>query len=209
MAKKIIYSQKAKKKITGLILNKIKTGRHLVKKITQKIRSRIGFIGILLFLFIIFVSLFYPQSEIQRIKSQLIRNPFNFDNHLTLAKKFIENHQFAEAERTLLLAEKIANSRFLKDNLKKETIQEEKLIKLEGLWQEKNMADPKDIQRLIASWEKIIAVKPDYRDGYLQLAFLNYKINQTEKALLNLNKALELDSNFEVSLKLKKIITQP
>jgi len=209
MAKKIIYSQKAKKKITGLILNKIKTGRHLVKKITQKIRSRIGFIGILLFLFIIFVSLFYPQSEIQRIKSQLIRNPFNFDNHLTLAKKFIENHQFAEAERTLLLAEKIANSRFLKDNLKKETIQEEKLIKLEELWQEKNMADPKDIQRLIASWEKIIAVKPDYRDGYLQLAFLNYKINQTEKALLNLNKALELDSNFEVSLKLKKIITQP
>ncbi len=210
MAKKINHPKKiAKEKITSWILNKTKAGQLLIKNLCQKISSRIGSIGVILFLLIIICSFFYPQSEIQRIKLQLLINPFNFDNHLILAKKFIDNHQFIEAERTLLLAEKIANSRLLKDNLKKENIKEEKLISLQELWQEKNMADPQDIKKLITSWEKIIAVKPDYRDGYLQLAFLNYKIYQTEKALFYLNKALEIDSNFEVSLKLKEIITQP
>lgn len=210
MAKKINHSQKKNKgKIASWISNKNKAGQLLIKKLEQEISSRMGMIGVILLLLIIISSFFYPQSEIQRIKLQLLINPFNFDNHLVLAKEFINNHQFIEAERTLMLAEKIANSQFLKDNSKKANIKEEKLISLQELWQEKNMADPQDLKRLISSWEKIIAVKPDYRDGYLQLAFLNYKLSQTEKALFYLNKALEIDPNFEVSLRLKEIITQP
>jgi len=40
----------------------------------------------------------------------------------------------------------------------------------------------------------------------LQLAILNYKINEKGNALENLQKALEIDPNFELAKKLEAII---
>lgn len=209
MAQKINHSQKIKKnKTKNLILNKIKVNCFWLKNMAKKIKSQTNIIGIFLVLIIIIISFFYPQNEIRKIKLKLLINPFNFENHLTLAKKLIDNHQFIEAERALLLAEKIADSSFLK-NHSENNLQEKQLLDLKKLWQEKNLNDPQDIQKLIISWEEIISIKDNYRDGYLQLAFLNHKIFETEKALFYLNKALEIDPNFEVSLRLKEIITQP
>jgi tetratricopeptide (TPR) repeat protein len=210
MAKKINHLKKNKPtKRTNWFLNKIIIAKQLIKKTGQKINSFSGILGTLLFLLIIITSFLFPQNEAQNIKLQLLINPFNFNNHLALAEKFLENHQFIEAEKSLLLAEQIVSLRFLSNNLGKGTIKEEKLASLKKIWQIKNLTDPKDIQKLIVSWEKIIIAKPNYRDGYLQLAFLNYKIYQTEKALFYLDKALIIDPNFEVSRRLKKIITQP
>jgi len=210
MAKKINHLKKNKPtKRTNWFLNKIIIAKQLIKKTGQKINSFSGILGTLLFLLIIITSFLFPQNEAQNIKLQLLINPFNFNNHLALAEKFLENHQFIEAEKSLLLAEQIVSLRFLSNNLGKGTIKEEKLASLKKIWQIKNLTDPKDIQKLIVSWEKIIIAKPNYRDGYLQLAFLNYKIYQTEKALFYLDKTLIIDPNFEVSRRLKKIITQP
>jgi tetratricopeptide (TPR) repeat protein len=210
MAKKIKQLKNPQpEKTNSWLLNKVNSNKHFLKKSIYKASKWVGFIGVFLFLLIVIGSLFLPQSETQKIKLKLLADPFNFDYHLSLAEKFLENHQFKEAEKTLLLAQQIADNRLLEGNFKKESLKEEKLLSLEKLWQIKNLADPKDIQKLIISWEKIIASKPDYRDGYLQLAFLNHKIFQKEKALLYVNKALEIDPNFEVSRRLKEIIIQP
>jgi len=82
----------------------------------------------------------------------------------------------------------------------KQFLDEASNLSLASLKQQKNLSDPKDIKKLIHFWEKIVAEKTDYRDGYLQLAILNYKIQEY------LKKALIVDPNFEPALELEKII---
>ena len=47
----------------------------------------------------------------------------------------------------------------------------------------------------------------DYRDGYLQLAILEYKLRDYSKAQLYLGKALEIDPNFEKAKELGKALS--
>jgi len=154
--------------------------------------------GVALILFLIIASWLYPQQESQRLKWQLLNNPRDVNTQLRLAEIFLENHQFNEAEKMLLSAEKNQNN--------SPQVLGETASNLNHLWQQKHLADPQDIRKLISLWEKIVAEKPDYRDGYLQLAILNYKIWQNEKAQEYLKKALIVDPNFGPALELEKII---
>jgi len=147
--------------------------------------------GVVLIIFLLASSFFYPQNEIQKLRVYLLNHPYDFNNHLVLAEKLLANNQFEQAEEALQLAQNPTNSQ------------------IKALWQEKHYADPQDIKKLITLWEKIVAEKSNYRDGYLQLAILNYKIYENQKALESLKKALEIDPNFTEARKLEKLLTQP
>jgi len=68
-------------------------------------------------------------------------------------------------------------------------------------WQEK-----KRIEGEILRWEEILEKYPGYRDVYLRLAVLNWQINNDEKAKENLQKAKDIDPNFEMTKKLEKTL---
>lgn len=68
-------------------------------------------------------------------------------------------------------------------------------------WQEK-----KRIESEIIKWQQILAKYPGYRDVYLRLAALNWKINNEERAKEYLEKAKELDPNSEIIKEFKEII---
>jgi Tfp pilus assembly protein PilF len=157
------------------------------------------FIGAGLLFLIVFFSLLLPKNQFQLAKEQLIKNPGDFEAHLTLAEEYLANNQIKKAEKELLLVQK--NSENRKTVLGKQTS-----AKIDRLWQKKRESDPKDIRKLIGKWEAIVFEKPDYRDGYLQLALLHYKLYENQKARENLKKALELDPNFEPVKKMKKEI---
>ncbi len=142
-------------------------------------------------------SFFLPKSSFSQLKEKLLRQPDDFELQLQLAQDFLESHQFEEAEKALLLAQGIT----IPSNtvLGQQTSQ-----KLEELWQKKQDEDPVDIQKLIIAWGKIMNEKPGYRDGWLQLAALNYKIYQNDKAREYLNKALEIDPNYEPAKEFKE-----
>jgi len=146
-------------------------------------------IGVTLLIFLIVYSLFLPKNQFQQAKERLIKNPNDFEAHLILAKEFLKNNQFEKAEKELLMAQT-----------------QEPNSKLEKVWQKKHHSDPKDIEKLIQAWEKILSEKPEYRDAYLNLAWLHYQIYENQKAKENLKKAIDLDPNFEPTLKLQKII---
>lgn len=55
------------------------------------------------------------------------------------------------------------------------------------------------IQKEILFWQKTTEDLPGYRDGYLKLAILNWKIYQNDEAQKFLNKALEVDPNNRVA----------
>lgn len=186
------------RKLKSWLFSKTKTIHQIGKPVMAKIRQNIHLGSIVLFFLIIITSFLYPLSSTQRIKKELLAKPWDFNNHLKLAKIFLENHQFKQAGKTLLLAQ--ATKARKPDVIKKTD------LSLEKLWEEKQANDPQDIQRLIILWEEIVAQKPDYRDGYLQLAVLNYKVFENKKAHDFLEKALAIDPNFGPALELKKII---
>lgn len=55
------------------------------------------------------------------------------------------------------------------------------------------------IQKEIVFWQKTEEDFPGYRDGYLKLAILNWKIYQNDEAQKFLNKALEIDPNNSIA----------
>jgi len=186
-------------------LNKTQFIRRLTKPLAARASRWGGPAGVALVVFLLAASFFYANNEIQILKIRLLNNPYDFKSHLALAEKLLDNNQFEEAEQALLLAQGLQITNSANQKVLGETTNSQ----LQELWQKKHYADPKDIKKLINLWEKIVAEKPNYRDGYLQLAILNYKIYENEKAEEYLNKALAIDPNFEPARELKVLISLP
>jgi tetratricopeptide (TPR) repeat protein len=180
-----------------------------IRKVTKPVAARASKwgapSGVALIILITLTSFFLPKNEFQLIKEKLLKFPNDFEAHLQLAEKFLASNQLEEAERALLLAQTISNPKLVISNLENSVLGEKTNLKLDELWQRKHYSDPKDIRRLISAWEKIVQEKPNYRDGWLQLAILHYKLYENEKARQYLQKALELDPNFEPAKELEKI----
>lgn len=194
-----VKEQESKKGIKPWLENKIIRIRNLGKsRAARAARKYAGLAGVVVILTASLVSFFLPKNEFQLLKEKLIRNPNDFGAHLQLAENFLENNQLEEAERSLRLARQHLGGEMI--------LGEQVNTKLNELWQQKRYSDPKDIRRLISAWEKIVEEKPNYRDGYLQLAILHYKLYENDKAKEYLNKALDLDPNYEPARELEEII---
>jgi len=145
-------------------------------------------LGLALIILIFIFSLILPKNSFQKAKEKLIKNPNNHEAHLVLAKTFLENNQIKAAEKELLWAQKIdPNNPHFKQ-----------------LWQKKVEANPEDIQKLIKGWQKFLEKRPGYRDAYLQLAILSFKLGQKQEAQKYLEEALIIDPNYKPAKKLKK-----
>jgi tetratricopeptide (TPR) repeat protein len=60
------------------------------------------------------------------------------------------------------------------------------------------------ISTQIKTWESIVSKFKGYKDGYLQLAVLEYRLGEHEKAKKYVNQALYLDSNYKEALEFQK-----
>lgn len=156
--------------------------------------------GTVLIILFFIGSFFLPKSTFQQAKEKLINDPNDLQAQITLAEEFLANNQFEKAEKILLLAQSQINQ---SDN---QILGEQTSQKFEELWQKKHYSDPKDIKKLIAVWEKIIKEKPNYRDGYLQLVYLHYRLYENELARKYLEKAIELDPNYELTREMEKLL---
>lgn len=61
-------------------------------------------------------------------------------------------------------------------------------------------------QQTITVWEQILDERPDYRDGWVQLAAAYYKIGDKQKAKEALLKAKAIDPTNEVILNFEKLL---
>ena len=95
-------------------------------------------------------------------------------NYQALAQELIASNQLGEAKHELL-----PNS--------------PELLIIKNL-----EAQPEEIKTQIIFWQKIADEFPNYRDANIKLAILNWKISRLFDAQKFLNKALEIDPNFEV-----------
>lgn len=63
------------------------------------------------------------------------------------------------------------------------------------------------ITKELTFWQSFIEEHQDYRDAYLQLAVLEYKLRDFNKAKFYLNQALAIDPNFEKGRELEKVLS--
>lgn len=197
------------KKLKPYLENKIKAIRRMyapkAPRASRPGHKHTNLAAVILITGVTLVSFFLPKDEWQLLKDKLIAQPNDFQSHILLAEKLLDDRRFEEAEKELLLASKIKQSQQTSSSNQK-VLGEQTQSKLEKLWQKKHYNDPVDIQKLIAAWEKIVAEKPNYADGWFELAYLNYKIYQNDKAKKYLQKALVLNPNHEPARKLENII---
>ncbi len=139
--------------------------------------------------------------NLEGAKLIVMLNPHDISSHLLLTQAYLEQGDMEAVERELTLAQGLtANSLSVTTS----SVLGTSLSPLK-IWQ-KIQNEPQRIKEEIVYWQKIVAERPSYRDAYLQLAILNYQIYENQKAKDYLNKALELDPNFEPTQKLEKII---
>ena len=55
-------------------------------------------------------------------------------------------------------------------------------------------------------WNKKVIEKPNYRDGYFSLSLIYYQLGDYDNSLVNLEKALNIDPNFEKGKELQLIL---
>lgn len=61
-------------------------------------------------------------------------------------------------------------------------------------------------EKELVFWKNSLTKYQNYRDIYLKIASLEYQLGDTDAAKEDLNKALEIDPNFEKSRELQKIV---
>lgn len=63
-----------------------------------------------------------------------------------------------------------------------------------------------ELREEIREWKNVLKTQPGYRDGYLQLALLHYKLSEDFEALKNWQEAWRLDPNNEQVAKMGDLL---
>jgi len=188
-------------KIKPWLVNKTTEARKLSEHRAARAARRWGApAGVALLLLVISISLLLDQTSFQQAKRTLLKNPQDFEAKIVLAEEFLNHNQFEEAERILLLAQNQI------DQSGEKVLGQKTNQVIEKLWQQKHYSDPQDIKKLVSLWEKIIEEKPDYRDGYLQLTYLHFKLSENSQAQKHLFQAIKLDPNYKTTKIIKSLL---
>jgi len=154
-------------------------------------RALPALIGVL-FLIVTAAFVLKPKTAEQQLRENLIKQPDNQKLFLELTGRLIKQGEIEHADRALL----IAKQKFPESD------------QWQILLQEKKYQDPVELKKLIDNWEKIVEQKPDYRDGFLKLAFFYHQLSDQSKAKENLKKAEMLDPNYPALEQLEQLINQ-
>lgn len=151
---------------------------------------------LVMFLSFRLISFALPFSPFEKAKRDLLINPNNVSARLVIIDELLKNNQFVEAKRELSAVESIGISSSV---LGTSSWLDELLTKYKE-------SDPVEINKLINSWEIVVAQNPGYRDGFIKLSVYYYKLDNMVTAKKNLEKAKLIDPNFEAIKQLETII---
>lgn len=147
-------------------------------------------------LIVLALNLKIPKNSFDTLKENVQFSPNDPKIHEQLAQKFISANEYSFAEMELVAA------------LKKDPSPQKRMDYAKKFEQVSTLKkQPNQIHAYILSWQQITNQYPFYRDGYLKLAILNWKLYRPFDASKFLAKAIEIDPNniglkkFEDSLK--------
>lgn len=155
---------------------------HYCRIITERFIKKPIFPAVLLLS--VFLASFFltPQGRFWEAKRKILQNPQDLSAHLVLLDELIWANEFEKAEKEI---------NFLEENYFKLEEEEKKQF-----WQ-KNLSlheqDPVRREGLIKNWQEFLEKNPDYKIGWLALAYYQQKAGHKDEAQTALKKAYELD----------------
>lgn len=81
---------------------------------------------------------------------------------------------------------------------------QENQIRLTLIAQQQLTSQRSTLQKQILQWQHVVATHADYRDGYFELAVLEYQLGNIDKARMYNQQALTLDPNFKSGEELER-----
>ena len=155
---------------------------HYCRIITERFIKKPIFPAVLLFSVFLASFFFAPQGRFWEAKRKILQNPQDLSAHLVLLDELILASEFEKAETEIS---------FLEANYFKLTNEEK-----EQFWQE-NLAfwekNPVKQEELIKNWQEFLEKNPDYKIGWLALAYYQEKKGDKNEAQLSIQKAYDLD----------------
>ena len=130
--------------------------------------------------------------------------PQSAQSHLQLAERFWSERRLEEARRELVLAGALAPHEW--QRIGKDTAvlgAAATPLTLLAQWE----SEPRRLNQEYQRWQEIITTRPDYRDGFIQLAALAYQLGQDNQAKEFLDRALILDPYSPEARQLLSLIT--
>ena len=167
------------------------------KRLKKKIISQNPF-GLLILSFFLVSSLLislFPVNVFDQSKIKLIKNPNDFESHLTLIESLLSAHQFNEARSELISLRTQNNNQVLGAS-----------TEIDNLWQKYQENNPQELTKLVGYWESVVAKTPTYLNGWVYLGYYQYQLGKTEEAKESVNQALLIDPNLEPIKELEIII---
>ncbi len=149
----------------------------------SRLTSELRFLLPAIFLLILLINL-ASKSSFDVAKDRVLDDPSNPALHLALGDLLLKDNQLTNA--------------FDEFNKGRDYSRQAEVLRLQ--------AEPEDLQNQIIFWQKVTEQFPAFRDAYLKLAILNYKLRRSFDAKKFLDKALEIDPNNEVARKLVSLL---
>jgi len=133
------------------------------------------------------------EENIPAIYEKLKDRPNSDILHYKLGKALQKNGNYDEAIQEFLISKEFGmQPSMVSDSLIQ--IQNSKIT---------YMKVASDLER----WKKIVEEKPDYRDGWYQIAVLEWRLSNTESAKSSLIKSLDLDPNYKPAKEFYSFLT--
>lgn len=73
---------------------------------------------------------------------------------------------------------------------------------------ERVLSERRSIALQIQYWHNVVGKYKDYRDGYFQLAVLEYRLGNMRKAKMYLKEVFRIDPNFEKARVLERLVNE-
>lgn len=161
------------------IKKKTKLLTHNLRKITANFNSYWLVITVLLLV----LTGFLLKSPLQQAKLAYLTNP-GLTNHLQLTKALIEANNFTAAEAEL-------------QKLRVQT-EGEQAKTLEQLQRQLINHSPRHMETHIQDWQKLLKEYPNYKWGWVYLAYYQARLGENETARQSLQKVQNIDFTLEV-----------
>jgi tetratricopeptide (TPR) repeat protein len=121
----------------------------------------------------------------------LLTDPKNATIHLKLAQVYESSANFDQAVTELARAKELNSDAYLDTEISRLT----------------NLRDePKKLRQDLAEVTRLLAAHPDFRNAWFKAAFLHYRLREDLSAKKALQRALDLDPNYEPALKLSALL---
>jgi len=156
------------------------------RKITARVKFKLIWLAYIFFFFLL-ISPLFSQNQFHCLKKKALIDPHDPLSRLRFIDYLIEKNNLNSAQSEL---KELADTYQDWDQPAKEIFWREKLKLAE--------TSPQGTEKLVKNWREFLENSPDYKIGWLYLAYYQFRLGQREAAQASLEQAKKIDPSLSL-----------